>query len=175
MSQQEHAPAAQLGDSTQLIRPGQKNAPPARGWGNVRRREVRRSSTWPQRYYLWPGVPPAYTAGAVHSHAKPVLPRAITISRREHVFAQISVLTRSSPRRVIANSEWSTWGVIMPSPHIPYNQPHQPPLQLPECPWCLAPMRLARTMPHQWYTNLDLRLFECLCGTRVSDVAARPD
>ena len=66
-------------------------------------------------------------------------------------------------------------GGTMPSPHIPHNQPHQPPLRLPECPWCSAPMRLARTIPHQSYTNLDLRLFECLCGTRISDVAARSD
>jgi hypothetical protein len=36
-------------------------------------------------------------------------------------------------------------------------------------------MRLARTMPHQWYSNRDLRLFECLCGTRVTEVAERPD
>jgi len=36
-------------------------------------------------------------------------------------------------------------------------------------------MRLARTIPHQWYTDLDLRLFECECGTRISDLAVRPD
>jgi hypothetical protein len=36
-------------------------------------------------------------------------------------------------------------------------------------------MLLARTVPHQWHTNLDLRLFECACGTRVTEVAARPD
>jgi hypothetical protein len=145
--------------------------------GNVRRREVRRPSTWPRRYgcYRSRRMPAVYAAGALPSHAKPLLPHAITISRWQQLFAPISILTRSSLRRVMANSEWSTRGVTMPSLHIPDDQPHQPPLRLPECPWCLAPMRLACTMPHQWYTNLDLRLFECVCGTRVTDVAARPD
>jgi hypothetical protein len=36
-------------------------------------------------------------------------------------------------------------------------------------------MHLARTMPHQWHSNLDMRLFECLCGTRVTEVAERLD
>jgi hypothetical protein len=36
-------------------------------------------------------------------------------------------------------------------------------------------MRLAHTMPHQWHDNLDMRLFECPCGTRVTEVAERPD
>jgi hypothetical protein len=36
-------------------------------------------------------------------------------------------------------------------------------------------MRLARTIPHQYYANLDLRWFECSCGTRTTDMIARAD
>jgi hypothetical protein len=34
-------------------------------------------------------------------------------------------------------------------------------------------MRLMSIVPDQRFNNLDLRLFECSCGVRVSDVAAR--
>jgi hypothetical protein len=36
-------------------------------------------------------------------------------------------------------------------------------------------MHLVSIVPHQRFTNLDLRLFECFCGVRISDVAARMD
>jgi len=34
-------------------------------------------------------------------------------------------------------------------------------------------MRLVAIVPHKRFRHLDTRLFECRCGERVSDVAAR--
>jgi len=58
-------------------------------------------------------------------------------------------------------------------PLTPKNDPERLPLRIPDCPSCGLPMRLVAVVPHARFHHLDTRLFECRCGERVSDVAAR--
>jgi hypothetical protein len=61
----------------------------------------------------------------------------------------------------------------MPQPHDarPPNAiiPTQP------CPQCAQPMRLTSIEPHERYTNLDSRTFDCDCGGTLTVAVARID